>query len=184
MARKLKGKEWYTIFAPKFFDNKIIGKTPASEESLVLGRKVEAPLPFLTNDLSKYYLKFFFKITRVEDKNAFTEFWGMECMRDYISRMIRYKIRRMDTNQVLTTKDGVKLRVKCVVITRKKIKGCVEAVLRKFVEERIKNEVETKTLDEFLKGVIDDSFKNSIIKEGSKIYPIRAFEVRKIERLA
>jgi len=39
------------------------------------------------------------------------------------------------------------------------------------------------SLENFIQGVLDDSIKRSIISEGSKIYPIYNFEMRKVERL-
>ncbi len=98
--------------------------------------------------------------------------------------MIRYGIKKIDTVQDLTTSDKVKLRVKTVTITSKKMKKNVEIELKKFVEEKMKKNVETNKLDEFIEKTIKDTFKNSIINEGSKLYPIRTFEIRKVERLS
>jgi len=184
MPRKLKGKEWYTLIAPKIFNEKEIGTSPTGDPKSMIGRKVEVNLMNLIDDLSKYYIKFYFKVKKIEEDKALTEFDGLECLRDYISRFIRYRVRRIDTNQVLITKDKKKLRVKTIIITSKKIKRRVEVVLKKFVEEKIKKEVESKTLDDFLKSIIEDRIKNSILKEGNKIYPIRVFEIRKIETLS
>jgi ribosomal protein S3AE len=123
-------------------------------------------------------------VSNVKDGKAYTQFDGMECLRDYISRLIRYGIKRIDTNQVLTTSDRVKLRVKSIIITSKKIKKKVEIVLKRYVEERIKETVEKNKLDDFIKAIVSDTLKNSVIRGGSKIYPIRAFEIRKVERLS
>lgn len=184
MPKKLKGKEWYILVAPKIFKEKVIGETPVGDPKTLIGRKVDAYLINLIDDLSKYYLKFYFKVNDIKENKAHTEFAGLECLRDYISRLIRYGIKRIDTIQDLTTKDEKKIRVKTITITSKKMKKNVEAGLKKFVEEKFKKEVESSKLDEFIEKIINDTIKNSIINEGSKIYPIRAFEVRKVERLS
>lgn len=181
MPKKLKGKEWFTLVAPKLFKEKIIGETPTSDPKSLIGRKTEVNLINLVEDLSKYYIKFYFKVNEIKDDKAYTEFSGLECMRDYISRLIRYGIARIDTVQDLTTKDNKKIRMKSIIVTSKKIKKNVEITLKKFVEDKIKKEVESSSIDELIEKTINDHIKNSVFKEGKKIYPIRAFEIRKIE---
>jgi small subunit ribosomal protein S3Ae len=181
MARKMKGKEWYSIVAPQVFNEKVIGETPVGDPKTLLGRKIDVNAVNLLDDMSKYYLKFFFKIKKIEDKNAHTEFDGLECLRDYISRSIRYGIKKIDTIQDIETKDGKKIRVKGVTITSKKIKKNVAISLKKFVEDKIKKEIEKIDLDNFIEKVLNNSIKHSVMKEGSKIYPIRVFEIRKVE---
>ncbi len=182
MAKKLRGKEWYVLIAPKLFKEKEIGVTPVGDPKTLVGRKIDVHIINLIDDLSKYYIKFHFKVKEIKGEKAYTEFAGLECLRDYISRMIRYGIKKIDTIQDLTTSDKVKLRVKTVTITSKKMKKSVEIELKKFVEEKMKKNVETNKLDEFIEKTINDNFKHSLINEGSKIYPIRTFEIRRVER--
>lgn len=184
MAKKLKGKEWYVLIAPKMFKEKIIGETPVGDPKTLIGRRIDVHLIRLIDDLSKYYMKFYFKVKDVKENKAYTEFAGLECLRDYISRLIRYGIKRIDIIQDLTTKDEVKMRVKTIVITRKKMKKNVEISLKEFIGDKIKKEIESIKLDEFIEKIINDTLKNSVVKEGSKIYPIRTFEIRKVQRLS
>ena len=184
MAKKLRGKEWYVLLAPKLFKEKEIGETPVGDAKTLIGRRIDVYLINLIDDLSKYYIKFYFKVKEIKDDKAYTEFAGFECLRDYISRMIRYGIKRIDIVQNLTTSDKAKLRIKTIIITSKKMKKNVEVELKKFVEEKMKKNIETNTLNEFIEKTISDNFKNSILNEGSKIYPIRTFEIRKVERLS
>ena len=184
MAKKLKGKEWYVLKAPKLFKEKEIGETPVGDPKTLIGRKIDVHLISLIDDLSKYYIKFYLKVKEVKGDKAYTEFAGFECLRDYISRMIRYGIKKIDTIQDLTTSDKIKLRVKTITLTSKKMKKNVEIELKRFVEKKMKKNVETNTMNEFIEKTINDTFKDSIINEGSKLYPIRTFEIRKVERLS
>jgi len=181
MPKKMKGKEWYSMIAPKMFNDKVIGETPVGDAKSLIGRSIQVNLINLLDDLSKYYIKMYFKISDVKEKNAYTEFAGLECMRDYISRLIRYGIKRIDTVQDLVTEDKRKIRVKTIIVTSKKIKKNVAISLKKLVEDMVKKEVTSVKLDEFIEETINDEIKRSIFEEGSKIYPIRAFEIRKIE---
>ncbi len=181
MSKKIKGKEWYTITAPELFSNKILGQTPVDDQKKLIWRKIETPMINLTNDMNKYYFKVEFRITNINDKNATTEFAGLECLRDYVSRMVRHGIDRIDTVQKLKTKDDKKIIVKSVSITNRKVKKGTEKSINKFVKDSIEKAVSSDKLDAFLVKVMDDSIKRHIMKYGSKIYPIRNFEFRKIE---
>jgi len=183
VKKKAKVKETYTIISPKVFGEKEIGVTFASEPKQLIGREVILSALELTENMNKYYLKILFKINRVEGNKAFTEFHGTECLQDYISRMVVRKVRRIDTIQDLFTKDNVKLRVKSICVFSRKAKSSIEAKISKKIKEVIKQEVESKNLDDFVKSLISDEIKTKVLKEARKIYPIKNFEIRKVEVL-
>jgi len=183
MAKKSKGKQWYTILAPKMFGRAEIGRTLADNPEEVVGRKISVSLMSLLNDFRKYYIKFKFRVVSIDNGNALTEFDGSECMRDYLSRMIRRRSRRVDTIQDLVTKDGVKIRVKGLAIIRRQVKTSVKDTIRDSISEILKNEVERTTLEDFIKRIISDDIKHRILRESSRIYPVRHFEIRKTEVL-
>ena len=181
MAVKLKGKQWFAILAPKYFDEMEMGKTISSAPEALVGKTVNISAVELTNDINKYYLNLKFKIISVDGDKAFTRFYGSECLQDYISRMVLHRIRRIDSIQDITTSDKIKMRVKGLVIVSKKVKSSVAVKIRQFVSELIKKQVEDSTLEEFLQEMLSNELKNKILREGRRIYPIRNFEVRKTE---
>jgi len=184
VKKKAKTKEDYVIISPKVFGEKEIGLTMASDPKLLIGREIILSALELTENVNKYYLKILFKINKVEGNKAFTEFHGAECLQDYISRMVVRRVRRIDTIQDVFTKDGIELRVKCICVVSRKAKGSIEKAIRKKIEEIIKQEVEAKNLDDFVRGLISDEIKTKIIEETKKIYPIKNFEIRKVEVLS
>ena len=183
VKKKAKTKETYTIILPKFFDEKEIGTTFASEPKLLIGREIILSALELTDNVNKYYLKFLFKINRVEGNKAFTEFHGTDCLQDYISRMVVRRVKRIDTVQDLMTKDKVKLRVKSICVLPRKAKSSVQLNVRNKIKEIIGREVESCSLDDFVKKLISDEIKNKVLIEGRKIYPIKNFEIKKVEVL-
>ena len=183
-TKKLKGKIWFTVVSPKYFGEKVIGETPGSDEKSVIGRRMEVAAMNITNNYSKYYIKFWFKINKVNGDKAYTVFDGFECLQDYISRMIRRRTKRIDTIQDVRTKDGIKLRVKSIAITNRVVKSSVIDSLRNFIRDVIKKDVENSELDEFIESIINDKLKNKILVEGSKIYPLRYFEIRRTDVLS
>jgi small subunit ribosomal protein S3Ae len=183
VIKKLKGKQWFTVVAPSYFGSVELVQTPSSESENLIGRKLTINVADLTNDPNKFYMKITFRITRVEGEKAFTEFDEFEIFREYLARMVVHRVRRIDIIQDLKTKDGILLRVKTVVITPKKAKATIEKVMRKRVGEMIKNIVENSNLEEFVKGIVSEEIKSKIMAEAKKIYPLRNFEFRKIERM-
>ncbi|MEM5801779.1 MAG: 30S ribosomal protein S3ae [Candidatus Aenigmatarchaeota archaeon] len=183
MIKKAKAKEWFTIISPDFFGRKEIGKTLSSDPQLLIGRRISVSAVELTNDINKYYIKLIFKITQVDGKTALTEFDGSECLRDYISRMVVRRVRRVDTIQDLITKDGKKIRVKGIAIIPRRVKSSIQRAIANKIKEMISNLVSNTTLQDFVLKMLSDEFKNRVIQEARKIYPVRHFEFRKIERL-
>ncbi|MFH1623243.1 MAG: 40S ribosomal protein S3a/S1 [Candidatus Aenigmatarchaeota archaeon] len=183
MAKKSKAEQWYTIVAPKMFGEVEFGQTVAADPKTLVGRKISASLMELVNDFHKYYMKFSFKVTKVDGTRALTEFAGSECMQDYVSRMVTRWARRVDTVQDLITKDGVQIRVKGIAIIPRRVKSSVKAAVRDEVRRTVKEEITESTLEDVLKGVISDSIKKHVLRNAQKVYPMRSFEIRKIDIL-
>ena len=184
VGKKMRSKTWFTIVAPPYFKEKQLGLTPAADPKQVLGRVVEASAMDLTNDFSKYYIKFRFRVTSVEGERAYTSFYGLECLRDYISRLIRKRSTRIDAIQDLVTKDGVPIRVKSLAVTFKKVKSSVEKAIRDEIKKIVEEEVKGSTLQQFLDRILNNSLKKKVMERVSEIYPLRHFEVRKIDVLS
>jgi len=182
-TKKAKAKEWYAIVAPKLFDNREIGRTMVAEPEQLIGRKISISLLELMNNFNKFYVKFTFKIVKVEGTSANVEFDGSEVLRDYVSRMVLKRVRRIDTVQDLQTKDGKKIRVKGLAIISKKVKSTMEKLIRSQISENLRKEVTETNFDDFVMTLTTDELKSKILREARKIYPVRNFEVRKTEVL-
>ncbi|MBI4009994.1 MAG: 30S ribosomal protein S3ae [Candidatus Aenigmarchaeota archaeon] len=180
MAAK-KIKEWYKIIAPKYFGEKEIGKTLATEPSNLIGKKINLSAIELTDNFSKYYVKMVFRINKVDGKFAFTEFAGTECLRDYLSRMVLRRVRRIDTVQDFVTSDKKKITVKGLGVIGRRVKSSITVKVSNKIKELLKSIVENSTLDDFIDGMISDDIKAKILKEIRPIYPLRNFEIRKTE---
>jgi len=184
VKKKVKGKEWVAIVAPEMFKEKEIGKTLVSDPAKMAGKRVTSTLMDLTNDFNKYYLKLNFKIAKLEGNTGFTEFDSLECMHDYVSRMVLKRSTRVDTIQDLTAKDGKKLRVKTIAIIPRKVKSSIKSLVRNKIKELMEDAVTKNTMEKFVDDVISDKVKSKVLAETRKIYPVRSFEVRKLEVLS
>jgi small subunit ribosomal protein S3Ae len=180
MPKSKKVKVWLRLITPEFLGKKEVGEIPANEPEAAKERRVILSAIDVLGDFNKYYLKFIFKIGEIDNQNAFLYFDGLECTRDYIARMIRRKVDRTDLVVDKVTKDGIKLRIKTITVTRKVPFG-IKTKIRKKIDEILTQEVQTSTMQEFILRVLSDDFKNFIVSALHKIYPIRHFEFRKIE---
>ncbi len=180
-AKKSKAKQWINIISPEYFGGEEIGKTLADEPGNIVGRRITVSALEISENVNKFYVKFYFKIIKVDGTNAATEFDGLEILRDYISRMVVRRVSRIDTVQNLKTSDGKFIRVKGLSTISRKAKRNVRLAVKARTIEMIKDCVERNTLDDFIDQLISDEIKNRVLQESRKIYPIRNFEVRKLE---
>ncbi|NOZ82030.1 MAG: 30S ribosomal protein S3ae [Candidatus Micrarchaeota archaeon] len=178
VKKKLKGKEWYKVVAPKFLGDLVLGETPALDEKNVLGRKVEASLMEISNDPTKYYIKLIFKINDIRGGVARTQFYGHECTRDFLARIVHKRSSRIDTNDVFTLKDG-KLRIKTITVTTRRVDTSVKTEIRKKVVELLKEMTAEMGIEDFVKSFILGKIQPTIKKKLEKIYPVKVFEIMK-----
>lgn len=175
-------KEWYDLIAPEILSNKVYGSTLSSDSKLVKGRKVKLPLNHFINT-DKYYLNVILKVNAVENNRALSSLNGIEISREYLYRMVRRGSDKLDIIEDVETKDGKKIRVKMVGITLKRSESNVLKNLRKKIVEILKNFAEKSNYEDFMKSIFQDTFQKKVMEGVKKIYPLKAFEVRKVEIL-
>src|SRR5512137_1217988 len=127
---KWKAKEWYKMYAPKMFNQVLLGETPSSDPAFIMGRMTEATVHDLTGDFSKMHVKLKFKVTEVRGFDAHTVFVGQDLTSDYIRRLTRRKRTKTDHVIDVRTKDGYKVRIKPMSITDKRIQASQETAVR------------------------------------------------------
>lgn len=184
-ARKVKdkwrAKNWYQILAPTLFDNAPVSETLSDKPDNLIGRVTEVSLQDITNDFRKAHIKLFFKIEKIQDGNANTQFNGHTLTSDYLRRMIRRRKSRVDGVYDVETRDGAYLRVKPFAITEKRIQNSQKKLIRGVMKETITKEGKTKTLNEFLIDTLDGKIGSEIYKNCKKFYPVKRVEIYKTE---
>ncbi|MBU0496585.1 MAG: 30S ribosomal protein S3ae, partial [Candidatus Thermoplasmatota archaeon] len=184
-ARKVKdkwrAKTWYQIHAPALFDEIIIAESLAEKPELLIDRVTEVSMQNITNDFRKSHIKLFFKVNRVNDSDAYTVYTGHTLTSDYIRRMIRRRKSRIDGIYDVETRDGAKLRVKPFAITDKRIQTSQKKLIRQIMKNTVVNEGKSKTLNEFLRDMIDGKIGSEIYKGCKIYYPVKRVEVYKTE---
>lgn len=182
-TKKWKGKDWFNILAPKAFGDVFLSETPTTDPSFLVGRTIQIKVPQLTGDKTRNHLKLIFKSTDVKDKSVNTIFDGLECSPEYISRNIRAGLQKLEAIDTALTKEGWSLQITSSIILNRKSKVNVQKQVRRATIDFMASEAGKLPLDEFVKNVAAGTYQKKLKKDLSSIYPIRFFEVAKIEVL-
>ena len=160
-----------------------LGVAPADSEKSMLGRTIEISFYDITKDISQLPIKLRFQVVHVEGDRAYTQLKRMELTRDYIRSLVRRGTSRIDAIRDIVTKDGVRLRVMCMVVTENRVKTSQEKAIRKIMFDLIEEKAGQLTFDEFVQEAVLGMIATEIEMRARKIYPIRKAEVRKIKVL-
>jgi small subunit ribosomal protein S3Ae len=178
-----KAKEWYKLYAPKMFNQVLLGETPSSDPSNLMGRIVEATVHDLTGDFSKMHVKLTFKVKEVRGFDAHTVFIGQTLTSDYVRRLTRRKRTKTDHVIDVRTKDGYLLRIKPMSVTDKRIQSSQETAVRNAMTKEVTNMGIEMTMADMVKVIITGEMSKRLSNAAKVIVPIKRVEVRKTEVL-
>lgn len=178
-----KAKEWYKLYAPKMFNQVLLGETPSSDPSNLMGRIVEATVHDLTGDFSKMHVKLTFKVKEVRGFDAHTVFIGQTLTSDYVRRLTRRKRTKTDHVIDVRTKDGYLLRIKPMSVTDKRIQSSQETAVRNAMTKEVANMGIEMTMADMVKVIITGEMSKRLSNAAKVIVPIKRVEVRKTEVL-
>lgn len=178
-ADKWKKKKWFTIFAPKLFDQREVGETVAEKPETLIGRVIKVNARELTGNPKKQHITLFFKIKDVQGLKAYTKLMGHEINSNFLKRVIRRRTSKMETNQIVALKEGEKARVKSVVVSGRKLTGIKGTAVRKVMIEKIAYSSKKRDFDDFVNEMVFGNIAIKIQNEAKKIGMIRRVEVIK-----
>ncbi|MFH0875530.1 MAG: hypothetical protein V1859_06315 [archaeon] len=178
---KTKKKKWYPILAPELFNNTVVGETIKYEAEDAIGDYVETNLMSLTNDMKNQHYNVKLVITGHKDGNLTTRIVGYSMIAASLKRLIRRRNTRMDDSFGLKTKDGIRIRVKPLLITRGKVKGSIETVLRAKLKRIVIKFITENDYDVIFKEVAFAKLQRSIREQLSKTYPVKDAEIRMLK---
>jgi small subunit ribosomal protein S3Ae len=176
-----KAKNWYQIVSPSLFNNVPVAETLAETPDALIGRVTEVSLQDLTNDFRKSHIKLLFTVDKVEQNTAHTQLKGHVLTSDYLRRMIRRRKSRVDGVFDVETRDNALLRVKPFAIAEKRIQSSQKKLIRNVMNEVIKKEAKTKTLNAFVRDCIEGKIGSEIYKNCKIYYPVKRIEINKTE---
>lgn len=183
MARtdKWKVKSWYSVIAPKVFDEKRIGDVLAIDDASLIDRIVVVNLSDLTGEISHSYTRVSLRVNEIKGKTAYTTLVGHELIRSYLRTLARRRMSLVDDVVKVKTKDGVNVSVKSAIVTANKVSNATRIVLRKIAEQVITERAAALNYDEFMQEVLFKKLSAQLYPKFREIVPVKRFEVIKTE---
>jgi small subunit ribosomal protein S3Ae len=179
-AKKWKGKDWFVIFSPRMFGERVIGETPATNPKGIVGRNIEVGLPELTGQRGRDFYRVVLAIDRIDNRCAYTRFNGYVTLKEHVMRMVRKRAQKIESIMDVKTKDGWKLHVNSVAILNRNTETAVKKKARAHIEKAMGENAAGLGIEDFIRAVISSNLQRNIKKSGAKIYPVRFFEVLRI----
>jgi len=194
-------KEWWNIKAPGMFKkrmftqspvNQTVGKKLASES--MKGRVFEVNL----GDLNHGYetnkkIKLIVEDADGKSKIALTNFYGLECTRDYLCSLIRKWHTLIDTFVDCKTNDGFLMRFFIVAFTsnywytQKKAtcyaNGSQVKQMRAIMTKIITRECKASSLKDLVGKVLGKEITDEMIKKCKHIFPLENVTIRKVKSI-
>jgi small subunit ribosomal protein S3Ae len=180
---KWKTKEWYDVTAPAAFESRKVGEIMSSEPENLVNRIVPIALVEITGRMrpESMYSKLLFRITDVKDKRANAEIIGMAVAFSYLRALARRRKSVLHDVMDITTKDGKKVRIKTMLVTKEKVSGVVKKNVRRALVSKLVADASSKAYYDLVKGIVDDTFLNEIAKGVNKINPVDHLVIKKLE---
>ena len=183
IGRKTK-KVWYPLIAPKLFSNQIIGKTLVYSPEDLMHKPVSINLMNLTGDVKNQNINIGFRVLGVKNGQGLTDLWSYTIIPSHVKRIVRKKLDKIDDSFILQTKDNVKLRVKPLILTLNKTSRKIRKILRKTAKESLAKTFNSFIYEDLIRNILMRKLQNGLSRELRKTTPIKACEIRVLERLS
>jgi small subunit ribosomal protein S3Ae len=175
-------KRWYEIQSPSVFNSMIIGETLAVVPESIVGRSVRINLGTLMKSGRKQNVDVTLRINEVKAGKCHTEFYSLEIVPSYVKRLVKRAKSRIDDSFVVEMKDGVKIRLKPLLLVRSKVQRAVLTDLRNKAKEILTEKAKELTLNEFINKTISAEILKGIKAELKHIHLVNTVEMRAMVR--
>lgn len=180
---KWKAKKWFEIVAPSMFNERVIGETFTTTPKNLAGRVIETGLDAVTGEfnprLQKTKLKF--RVKDVSGGRATTIFLGHRIAQDFERSLVRRRTTKVYINQVVETKDNVKVRIKSFLVTTRQVNVARQKLMRQQYRDFLAAEAKKQNLGEFINNILFNRIGGKCKRVMSKVYPIRHAIIQKTE---
>jgi small subunit ribosomal protein S3Ae len=178
---KWKTKKWFTVYAPKAFEEKKICEIPGEDEKAVQGRKIKVSLDTLTHKPQHSISNVIMRVESVNGDSAHTKLVMIEEVYSYIRSLVR-RYRSVSSVVVpVKSSSGDSFVIKAMAITKERTAASRLKAIRKIIEERIKELSAENSSDWIVKSVIEGTMQADLHEKANKIAQIGKIEIRKIE---
>jgi len=176
---KWRMKEWYDVYSPSYFGERVVAGIPCETPAALLGRVVETTLYDITDDFAHQSIKLYFLIVNTKEHRAETILKSHEYATDYLRSLVRRGSTRMDGIFNATTKDQYSLRISIVAFTRDRINHSQEHGVRQIMRQIVEDKSTSLTYEQLSQEIVLGKLGSDVYNLAKKIAPMRHVGVRK-----
>jgi small subunit ribosomal protein S3Ae len=180
---KVKTKNWFKIFAPKSFNNEVIGETLVDSVENLMGKSVSLSLSILTGDMKKQGIIVKFKVTSIRPEGGNSDIVGYEMLPATIRRFMRRAVTDIANSFECITADNVRIRIKPVAFVSNRIKGSVFTVINKTAKLMLIKAIRSMKYVDVFNDVIFGKLQREVKEKLNNIYPVRIFEIKALYKV-
>lgn len=180
-VKKAKRKYPVEIKAPEYLNSVVLGKSHVSDLSQLEGKTSKMNLMYVTGSAKNQNIRLTFRVEEVSSGLAKTTVKTYEQIPYYLGRFVKKGSDLVEDSFTVTTKDGVEVRVKPFIVTKKNTTALIASSLRAKVKELVTTQSNEQNYDEFITGVINGKMQPTIRNELKGVFPVKAFEFKKVE---
>ena len=180
---KWRVKEWYDVYAPAYFGEKMVASVPCSDPTRLIGRVVETTLYDITNDFSHQSQKLYFLAVNVKGRRVETVLKGHEYSADYLRSLVRRGSTRIDAIFNLTSRDQYVTRASVVAFTRDRVNANQQHLVRGIMRKTIEEKAAALAYDQLCHEMVLGIFGSEVYNLAKKVAPLRHVGVRKSKLL-
>jgi len=178
---KKKRKKLYSILAPGFLGERLIGDTFLESPLLMKGKTITTNLFNVLGDIKKQQIELNFLVDEIKENKGRTKIVQYKLANHYIKRLVRRGRNRIDDSFVVKDSKGAFLRIKTLIITNNKGSKSVRTDLLKKARYELSEILKKTTFENIIKEIIDYKLQKSLKQNLTKIFPIRQVEIRNIK---
>ncbi|MGI0134082.1 MAG: hypothetical protein ACREBW_03900 [Candidatus Micrarchaeaceae archaeon] len=174
-------KKWYSVYAPKAFNNALVGEMPANEDKLAMNRNIVVSLDQLTRNPAHAYTNVVLKVTDIEGTAAHTRIIAIQQLHSYIRSLVRRYRSIVVLVQPTTTSNGDKMVIKLLAITRGRTAHSKILGIRAEMSQLTSDYFKANDSDAVISAIIEGKFQAELAGKLSHIAQLNKLEVRKLE---
>jgi len=175
---KWRKKKYFSIMAPKMFQERELGQTLAYESNTLQGRCIKTNLMMITGNIKRQDINVTFRVNKVLGDTAYTFLESYEIMPAAVKRKVRRQKDKIDESFNCVTKDNKLIRMKPLIMTAGKTSRSVTASLRDKIKQFTVLAARKLDYDSFTMDIINEKFQKDLGNMLNKVTPIRVVAIR------
>jgi small subunit ribosomal protein S3Ae len=180
-GEKWKMKKWFSVYAPKVFNELMIGEMPANDDEAVMGRNIVVGLDVLTRNPSHAYTNVVLKVTEVNGNAAHTKLISISQLHSYIRSLVRRYRSVASLVLPVTTRDGTQMVVKALVITRSRVTHSRVVGIRKEMAVLAASFCKENDTNDVINAILEGKFQSTLASQLKHIAPLNKIEIKKLD---